>query len=42
MHAMQYEFTLREKSAPETEATRYEVLHLCAPHLDDIDVGRHW
>ena len=27
---------------PETTGTRYEALHLSAPHPGDIGVGRHW
>ncbi|MDP9869828.1 DUF4865 family protein [Streptosporangium brasiliense] len=35
-------FTLWEHAAPETADTRYEVLHLSAPHLADIGTGRQW
>ncbi|MCW2914583.1 MAG: hypothetical protein JWN52_2651 [Actinomycetia bacterium] len=33
---------LGEHAAPETAGTRYEVLHPSAPHLGELEVGRHW
>jgi hypothetical protein len=36
-------FTLWEGAAPEgADSERYEVLHLSAPHLDEVPVGRQW
>ncbi|MEU4209389.1 DUF4865 family protein [Streptomyces sp. NPDC026206] len=38
-------FTLWETAVPQSAAAgaeRYEVLHLSAPHLDEIPAGRHW
>lgn len=35
-------FTLWENEAPGTAETRYEVLHLSAPELGDLALGRHW
>lgn len=31
----------RGHADPEPAGTLYEVLHLSAPHLDDIEAGRH-
>ncbi|MDX6345539.1 MAG: hypothetical protein QOF84_329 [Streptomyces sp.] len=36
-------FTLWEGAAPEgADPDRYEVLHVSAPHLDEVPVGRQW
>jgi hypothetical protein len=35
-------FTLWEHRAPQSAGTRYQVLHLSSPHLNDLEVGRHW
>lgn len=35
-------FTLWRRTAPEPAGTRYTVLHLSAPQLDEIEAGRHW
>lgn len=35
-------FTLWADSAPETAGTRYQVLHLSRPHLQDLRAGRQW
>lgn len=35
-------FTLWRRTAPEPAGTRYAVLHLSTPQLDDIETGRHW
>lgn len=35
-------FTLWAEQAPEAAGTRYEVLHLSRPHVDELPVGRLW
>lgn len=36
------QFTLWRDDAPKTTGTRYRVLHLSTPHLNELPVGRHW
>ncbi|MCP2258778.1 protein of unknown function (DUF4865) [Streptoalloteichus tenebrarius] len=35
-------FTLWAEDAPEDEGTRFQVLHLSTPHLDEIPTGPRW
>jgi hypothetical protein len=35
-------FTLWTGAPSGTDGSRYEVLHVSAPHLDDLPRGRHW
>jgi hypothetical protein len=35
-------FTLWQGTAPEATGTRYEVLHVSAPQVGDLKVGRYW